>query len=296
MSAKALTGRDPPAAATRAGQLAISGVSEQSRSTANQPVRSSFLTCTAGETTPHFYHLGLDIKVRQYGIGKRKMNLVLPTSTLKGMDRKEKAEVDGPSLPMAAPGAIATTLKLHPPPTTEGSPEPFTATFATGANSLKSEAPVKGYQLDDSSLALINPLLGRAIAVHLQRSGILRPRGTGNFDAGKLGAPVTELQNTEIIGMKVHAYLRAKVNGQTLIREIVEGKVGKVILQKTYDDLKQAEPNVFTGEAAKLSGSMPLIPGVYQIHVLFQDPNEHDKGGGAISIQEVHCDGDPLYP
>jgi hypothetical protein len=194
---------------------------------------------------------------------------------------------------LAAKGKPPKFKQVIPPASQEGSPAPFEATFTGGGHSLKSERTVPGYQLDGSSASELNKLMGTTIAVHLQRTGVIRTTDTGNFRDSMLGMPQPGLSTTEMLGIKVYTFMRAKVDGAMGIREVIEGGLERIVSESVYNARKLAQPKVYSGP---LSGGMPLIPGVYQVYVLLHDPNETSEGRGQVSLQEVHCDGDPLFP
>lgn len=303
---------------SRADKLKESGEAEQSRPTAHEDVKGSSVSCVSGRRAsegssppispseppseddvkpppikPHYYHVGIDFAVRQYGIGKRDMLLKLPmyVPTVKSVGLLQKAAAS--TLPMLGKNAPADLKKITPPASLTGAPEPFVASLTQGANRLKVEPKVLGYALDGGASNMLNQLLGTAIAVHLQRTGIIKPNGTGNFRGHMLTPAAKGLETTEMLGLNLHAYLRAKVDGAVVIREIIQGKLGAVVSPADYDKRKLAEPKIYSDA---LCGSMPLIPGVYQVHVLLNDPTTDAEGAGGVSLAEIHCDGDCLFP
>lgn len=304
---------------SRADKLKESGDQEQARPTAHEDVKGSSVSCTSGRRAsqsppggtspgeppgedddqppppikPHYYHVGIDFGVSQYGIGTRDMLLKLPmyAPPLKSASPVQKAQ--NSSIPLRGKDAAPSPKTMSRPSSLTGAPQPFVVSLTNGANRLKVEPKVHGYALDGGANENLNKLLGTGIAVHLQRTGIIKPTGTGNFKGSMLGAPETGLQSTEMMGLNLAAYLRAKVDGAMVIREIVLGKIGAVISQTEYDKRKLAEPKVYSDAQC---GSMPLIPGIYQVHVLLEDTTTDSEGAGGVSVVEVHCDGDPLFP
>lgn len=289
---------------SRAQALKSSGKAEQARPTAHEPTDSPCASCRAArralkaplpEDEPRYVHAGMGFAVTQYGIGKRRMALKLPDFAHGDVTTGAPLQNGGAAskLPLAATNEAATPLKITSPDPDAGQPGPFTATLTGGGNALKIEPTVHGYQLDGKSSPALNQLIGKTLAIHIQRTGIIKPTGSGNFGGSMLGVPETSLQVTEMLGLKLFVYLRAKIGGKVEIRELIDGKIAAVISQTEYDKRKLAEPKVYSDA---FCGSMPVIPGIYQIHALLDDPNTDSEGNGAITLSEVHCDGDSLYP
>ena len=292
----------------RSEQLRQSGELEQGSATAHQKVGAATLSCETAHhalavsglpanepVKPQFFHVGVDFTVRQYGIGKRKIGLKLPAYVHASLSSNHAAYDSGAdtALPMAKASEPLTPLKIQPQASQTGSPEPFQARLSGGDNALKAQPTVMGYELVGKANKNLNALLGKSLAIHIQRSGILKPNGSGNFKGTMLGTPSADLATTEMLGMKLFVYLRAKVDGQVAIRELVDGKLGQVVPLTQYEQRKLMVAKEFSNN---FSGAMPLMPGVYQVHALLDDPGIDAKGAGAIVLAEVHCDGDCLYP
>lgn len=318
MSHQPLTNAESPTGGSRAANLAHSGEVEQARPTAHQDTKAMALACVTGarvagenlasgdkadepaaSTTPPpkeptYHYLGLGFAVRQYGIGTRKMNLKLPAFAHGAVKSAAPLQKDAASaLPMARPAQVPNPLIVWPPDTAQGAPTPFTADMTSGGGGLMAEPTVHGYQLHPVANANLNKLLGKTLAVHIQRSGILKPNGQGNFKGDMLAAPEGGLETTEMLGVKLFVYLQARIEGKVVIRELLDGEVKAVIDEDTYTKRKLAEPNTYSDA---LCGSMPMIPGVYQVHVLLHDAAVDSEGAGGLALSEVHCDGDCLYP
>ena len=290
----------------RSESLERAGEEEQSSATADQQVAEPSTTCpNAGQPqpaneaapAPTYYQLGLSFDLTQYGIGKRKLGVKIShfsndevtPKTAASLHRADLAD----SLPRGEPGT-RDPLKLQPPAGADGAPEPFLGEITEKEQRLKVGPAIKGYELVKGGSATLNALIGRTLAIHVQRSGILKPNGSGNFRGGMLGKPESGLNATEVVGIKLYVFLRAQVGTEaTEIRELVNGEIGQVVDQALYDKRKLIEKDAYKGHAH--GGNMPLVPGVYQIYVLFEDRTTGQPGSGGFELAEVHCDGDCLY-
>lgn len=288
----------------RSESLERAGEEEQSSATADQQAAEPSTTCPnagqpqpANEATPAptYYQLGLSFDLTQYGIGKRKLGVKISdfsngeVTSATGLQRADLAD----SLPRGEPGT-RDPLKLQPPAGTDGAPEPFLGEITEKKNRLKVGPAIKGYELVDGGADKLNGLIGRTLAIHVQRSGILKPNGSGNFRGTMLGKPESGLNATEVLGIKLYVFLRAQLGKEAAeIRELVDGKIGALVAQADYDKRKLILKDANKGHA--LGGDMPLIPGVYQIYVLLEDRSTGQPGSGGFELAEVHCDGDCLY-
>jgi hypothetical protein len=295
-----------PEGQPRSQRLSNAGQAEQQRPSAQQSLGSASLTCSSGEHAsqlqgtqppvlpprPHFHHVGLGFELQAYRIGARQRSLQLPARS-HGAAKTAQNFIDakGSKLPLAANPQTHHPKQLTPPGA--GDLDPFTGLLTSGAGKLKVEPTVMGYTRVGAAEGQLNDLLGRSIAVHLQRSGILKPSGSGNFKGSMLGKPEAGLNNTEMLALRIYTYVQAMVDGQEAIYAVLDGKLDKVVTRAFYDDRKLAVPNVY---ADSLCGAMPLIPGVYQVVVLLRDATLDQPGNGGFMLVEVHCDGDPLYP
>lgn len=258
--------------------------------TAGDPV----LPCDA---TPRkdYHYIGVGIALQQYPIGSRSEGLNLPAranSTVADMTVLNAAK-DSALVPANSSDKNPCPLKLYPPGTSLT--KAFLGEVTMGASRLIVESTVPGYQADGTENAWLNKLLGQSLGLHYQRSGILRPTGTGNFQGSFLGAQETGLNNTEMMGAKVYIYVRMELNGKQGIYEVVDGALNATAL--TEDEYKDRVLIINSRDNTpkiqyrdEYCGGMPLIPGVYQVHVLIES-----AGNGTVSLKEVYCDGDPLY-
>lgn len=293
-----------PNAPSRAQRLSNAGQAELQRPSAHHALAQPGLPCGSGEHAlppdspppvlpppPTYHHVGLGFELHQYAIGKRRLSLELP-ALVHGSATSAQSFIDakGTKLPLAPDAQTHDPKKLTPPG--PGDLDPFAARLTSGAGKLKVETTVDGYTRQGGGNANLNDLLGRSIAIHLQRSGILKPVGSGNFKGSMLGTPEAGLNNTEMMALKVFTFVQAMVDGQETIREVIDGKLDQVVTDKEYDERKLAVPLVYSDA---LCGSMPLIPGVYQVVVLLRDTTIDQPGSGGFVLKEVHCDGDPLY-
>ena len=284
--------------------LERAGESEQASPSADQQVAQPSTTCpnasqpqTVSEAppAPQYYQLGISLDVTQYGIGKRKLGLKLAdfaNSAVTSATSLQPATLSD-SLPAGEAGK-RDPLKIQPPAGNDAAPQPFVAEITEKQNRLKVSPAVEGYELVGGGAAGLNALLGRTLAVHVQRTGILKPNGSGNFKGTMLGVPESGLNATEVLGIKLYVFVRAQVDkkGTTEIRELVDGKIGAVVAQADYDKRKLMEPKPYNHN---LGGAMPLVPGVYQIYALLEDRSVGQPGSGGFELAEVHCDGDCLF-
>jgi hypothetical protein len=252
--------------------------------TGDKAINSPELPCN-GKPKKVWHHVGLGISVRQYDIGTRKQGLEMPAidnAGIKEMDVLHKTT--GNAFPIAGNGEVSV-LKMYPPDKGVG----FRATVTMGANSLREESGSKEntFHIDAKSCANLNSHLGRALAIHFSRSGVFSPYPS-EIGLTTLRNAEPGLSKTDMMGAKIFLYLRIALDGEAKaqIREIVNGKLfGNVIAPEEYEKRKLIQ----TPQAASdKGGAMPLIQGVYQLHVLF------DGAGGQFSVAEIHCDGDPL--
>lgn len=265
-------------------------------SKANQNADNSEQACPeSAAPAKHWYHVGLRFDVRQYNIKdaknpkERKLALELPVSANDPVSEAKKLnDLSGSEFPATKSNDNPRSpKKSYPVGADPDMPDAIQADL-TSQSKLKWENTVEGYQLDGKEASL-NECLGKAIAIHLKRTGTYTTVDTGNFKASTLGKRSTALQNTEKMGIKLFAYLKSKIGGKDGIYEIKDGAIGATVSQADYDKRKRIEDgNKFSD---KECGAMPLIPGVYQVHVLIAD-----AGVGAFSIEEVYCDGDCIYP
>lgn len=204
----------------------------------------------------------------------------------------------------AAPTAFASasvTAKVPEPPSLGhiypvGASPPTAARFEAGLTSasvLVPSAVDDGFLVEPGAPLLppgyreFNEYLGAALAVHVFRTHTFRPRDTGDFAWSKIER-VDVAAATEKFALKVYPYLKARLNGVLGIFPVGFGVISATPIDETeYNKRKLIEGDNFKSGECK---SMPLIPGVCQIHILIE------LSGGLFRTKEVYCDGDCIFP
>jgi len=263
--------------------------SREESPTGERKVEGPVMPCQAS-VTKSYHHLGFGLGFGQYPIDRREMALEVPVLNNPGVRNVEPVHAAAGN---AFEGSRTTdeprsAKKIYAPNAYPDNPSVFGAELAMGDNRLVVESGVLGYQLDGATNANLNEFLGKTLALHFSRSGVLRPTGTGNFEASYLGDQERYQNLTEMMGVKLFVYVRLELDGKMGIRELVDGKLKPDIL-----DLNEYRKRVIIQTDQyrdAMCGSMPLIPGLYQVHVLL-----NSEGGGAFSLLSAYCDGDPFY-
>lgn len=274
----------------KAQQLKMADQKLAASPTGDRKVDEPILPCQA-KPKKTYHHIGVGVSFRQYEITGRTGKLEVPARAnagVKDMEALNKASGSA-FVPANASDPNPSPLKLYIPGSSPGHEKDFAAETTTGASRLIVESAVQGYQLDGAANAKLNALMGKSLALHFQRSGILKPSGTGNFKGSFLHAQEKGLHTTEMMGLKLFVYARMELNGKLGIYEVVDGKLNGAALSPEVYEKRKLIRDIQYSDA--FCGGMPLIPGVYQIHVLLDS-----SGGGAFSLTEIHCDGDPIYP
>jgi hypothetical protein len=262
--------------------------------TGDRKVKSPALPCD-GKPKKFWHHLGMGFSVQQYDIGERKHGLQVPVLDNAGLKKVEPLhDAEDSAFEDAAPSCdvVLSPKKMYPPEDSQIAGRGFRSEVTMGANCIREESgdtPHKFY-LDSISSDKLNQHLGRTLAIHFLRSGVFAPHFT-ELGLQMLRTPEAEPMLTEMMGMKVFPFVRIALDGEATpqIREIVNGRlIGRIIPDKEYEDRKLIK----SPQASESGGAMPLIPGVYQIHALFEAGN---GSGFSLKLNELHCDGDPLY-
>jgi hypothetical protein len=273
---------------------------EQPRQDALQFVASDQIAKEQGgtrQTTPVkpcevqklYCHVGLRLAVCQFGIGERKLSLKLPV-----LAQGQATQME--SLNDLTASGFAPTQSSDDPPSPKklypiGNPDSplYVRADMTCATQLILESPAPGYHRGGQQGA-INEFLGKALAIHLLRTRTFK--ATTSWSSSIYDDARRELQAdpvaTEKMGIKVFAYLLAKVDGKVDIYEIKDGKLGGAVTDAQYKNRKYIAANQFTDGDA---GAMPLIPGVSQVHVLIDGTSD-----GFFGLKEIYCDGDRIFP
>jgi hypothetical protein len=267
-------------------KVAAKAAELQQSPTGDRKVTSPKLPCGA---TPKkvWHHLGLTLEVAQYDIDKRSMGLNLPS-----MDHPKPDTVDPlHELKSAAaelkPGGADDTslLKIRPPKAGQG----FLATLTTGGNALREESGCDSptLHLDGKACTTMNRVLGKALGIHIERTGVYSPFATER-GLWYLRNPEDKPMATEKLGLKLYVYLRLELGGAkpAKIYEVDKGLfTGTVVSDKDYEDRKFMRKLYGSTDSG---GAMPLMPGVYHVHVLLE------AAGADFHLVEAHCDGDRL--
>lgn len=259
----------------------------QASPSGDRKVTSPMLPCGA---TPKkvWHHVGLSLEVAQFDIGKRVQALSLPS--LNHPEPKKAVEPLHELKPGAGdllPGSEgdSSMLRIRPPAAGQG----FLATLSTGCNALREESGGEAptLHLDSKACASMNAVLGKALGIHIERTGVYAPYATER-GLWYLRNPEDKSMATEKLGLKLFVYLLVELNGAkpAKIYEVKQGKfTATVVEQATYDQRKLMNTTEFSSESG---GAMPLLPGAYQVHVLLE------AVGRDFRLVEAHCDGDPL--
>lgn len=281
-----------------AGETASSGSKSDNLDRANQDLLSdpnandkydgSEKYCPL-EKKKRYHHVGLRVAVCQYGIDRRKLSLKLPVvahGEAKGMESLHDLTTSG-FAPSQSSDNPPSPKKLYP----IGDPDSpvYVQADMTCATQLILESPAPGYH-QGSQQGALNEFLGKALAIHLFRTGTFKATTswTSSIYDDSRRVLVTGPLATEKMGIKVFAYLFADIGGKMGIYEIKNGTLGGEVTEAEYKKRKYIATNQFTDGDA---GAMPLIPGVYQVHVLLDGTSE-----GSFGLKEIYCDGDRIFP
>lgn len=236
-------------------------------------------------------HLGLWLQVDQYPVAGRETSVFL--TAVDNSKTKEAGDfhklTDSPYKTSSNVNALPEPPELntlYPIKNTAAPVRKFEAGVTTKAMLVKKTGD-QGYDVEETADASWNSRLGMSLAFHVRRTRTFRPTGSGNFDWKKIER-VEGPSATEKFGVKVFAYVKGKLYGKPGIYPIDNGKIAPAsIEEKEYTSRKLIEkPQYFDKECV----SMPLIPGVHQVHVLIEEK------GGSFRVTEVHCDGDRIFP
>jgi hypothetical protein len=238
------------------------------------------------EAKPRWHQVGLWTRVLQYRIQGRELTLQMPFRPNVGIAQADDLNDLGGS---EFGGAVDYQGSFVPKKGLRMQQGDYPLFPLTAATRLRCEDGATGYQGDGAD-DVLNKLLGQAAAIHLRRTLTYSTVSTGNFKRTTLGARAQGLENTEKMGFKLCAYLKAEIDGKVGIYEIKDGRIGGEVSPQTYDQRKRLEDGIHyaNGECV----GIPVIPGVYQLHVLMEAGAEEGK----FAIGEVYCDGDCIYP
>jgi len=266
--------------------------------TAECASEASIQTLPPTDHPDRIYYLGIGVSCRAFDMGKRKQGLGIGV-------RANESVKDAEILHDAKENAFETAdrredlisaKKLYPPDYPSGPHADWYCQVTAGKTGLGWNQARTLYAADPVPRLDLNQHLGRALALHFKRSRLLVPPVGGRiFDATAVTGPTDPVGNTELLGVKVFVFVDISLNDKPRIHEIIDGELGKKCLsQGAYDERKLiAEPVIKRG----YGGRQAIIPGVYQIYILLKlDPKapETDPNGG-FELQEMYCDGDPLY-
>ena len=246
------------------------------------PLRGNASNAQRGK---RYYHVGLRMQFSQYAVRGREMSLALPMHP--HFVPKETTSEDFHKLsnqtfePANSCDLVRDTLKVYPLDKCH-----FEADLAC-ATQLIAEDGQLGYAKGPQQTNL-NDFLGKAVALHLSRDKTFQVTSTGDFEAKNMQR-FDPLAKTEMLCMELHVYMMAKIDGAAdKIYQIIDGAIAGEITQTDYDKRKYMEEPLHKD---KEGGLMPYIPGVYQVHTLIAATQEGD-----FKLQEVHCDGDCIFP
>jgi hypothetical protein len=141
----------------------------------------------------------------------------------------------------------------------------------------------------DEKVQDLNDFLGQSVALHIARSKnyVMPPKG--HFKCTNLEkAQNSKIENTEMMCAKIFPFVKLTAADKSAIFAIVDGKVSTEVVKKAdYDEAKLIAKDSHNDPEG---GSMKLIPGVLQFHILIE-LNENE-----FQVTEVHCDGDCIFP
>lgn len=282
--------------ASRAERFNAAEQAERGRPGAHQPAPNASVDCVCPDEVErtHFY-LGLHWQVAQYQIGTRDLSLRIQTVPLPARDPEPFQKQGTAALPVSTAHWDMADVALHArtvSPPAESLGYEFNAVITHASQGLKSERLIPGYELESQAEPRLNALLGHALAFQVLRSLTVPHFGSGDFERECVGPPTTILRSTEIVGVQLLVFLRAKLNGRIEIRKMINGQIAGVVSQADYDREKRADVNRHDGEH---SGPLNLVPNAYTITVLVQDLEAQQPGRGQFELVEVYCDGDCLW-
>lgn len=258
---------------------------------------------------PDFY-LGLRFSVRQYPIIGRKWSLSLPVvehekakqvSEVEKLDNAEhrltiRHAKKPPLHPYDPRKYLPPDKNLYDLGNDRNNPDRIQASLTMNVPLVKdlkkgfrgvkdNEKTEKEIDAED-----LNDVLGQVVAIYVMRDHTYRYTDTGMFSCAKIGGLDSTLLVTEKLAIKLFAYVKTTIAGKTGIFEIKKGvvDVAKSLTKKEYDEFKLIKVDQFHSPAC---GSMPLIPGIMQVHVLIEQ-TDSDK----FILNEVYCDGDRVFP
>jgi hypothetical protein len=281
---------------TRLARFDAAEQAERSRPTADRSADKPAIDCVCPDEVKrtHFY-LGVHFRMSQFQIGTRDLSLRIQTLPVPARNAEPFQKVGSPALPVAREhwdmdrlAEKATTVS----PPAHSSGHLFDAVLTHSVEGLKSEVLIDGYEVEGVAEPRLNAVLGYALAFHVLRSMTIPHFGSGDFERECIGPPNPKLAPTEIVGVQLLFFLKAKLNGQVVIRKIVNGRIGGVVGEQEYTREKLAEVNRHTGEHC---GGLFLVPNAYTVTVLVQDRGTEEPGYGRFELVEVYCDGDCLH-
>lgn len=262
----------------------------QNSPTADSPADGASVPCPSDEPFFKFLHLAVDFVLEQYFITGRKLGLLLavvPNDNFKAADGFHRLQDDAYKESEYEKQPPEAQSPWHIYYSGDGAKGPFgyraelTTSFA-----LIKERGVEGYRKGNFD-TYFNNYLGQSLAVHVTRTKTFKNENSGNFhcsDMRLVKSPVA----TEKMAMKIFTYVKMNLNERQGIYEVVNGQYSdKAIDEQEYYKRKVIADDQYQDDECI---SMPLIPGVYQVHVLIEE------SGDSFVMKEVYCDGDCIYP
>lgn len=295
---QALSGADRVEAFDRAEQT------ERDRPTANRSTDQSSVDCVCpDEVKLAWFYFGAHFRMSQYQIGVRQLSTSIHALPQPPTHEQPFKAVHGNNhLPVAARhwelAEVAAQAKGFSPPTLSDGFQ-FDAVLTLQRQSLRSEPRINGYTQDATAEPRLNNLLGYAYSTHVLRDMVVPHRSSGDFTRSCVSTPTKKLEPTEMMGVQLLYFVRARVDGRIQIRQVRNGQLGGEVTKAHYDDVKLA--NVLAAPMANADGDRPesgdlgIVPGIYTITVLVEDAGTESQGTGGFRLVEAYCDGDCLY-
>jgi len=273
--------------------------------TAECASEASIQTLPQEDHPDRVYYLGIGVSCRSFDMGERKQGLGIGVRANRSVEDAEKLyELQENAFETADRREdVISAKKLYPPDHPSGPHADWYCQVTAGETGLGWDQSRTQYEARPVPNRDLNRHLGRALALHFKRSRRLVPPpedpdpivGGQIFDATAVTGPTGLAGNTELLGVKVFAFVDISLNDKPDIHEVIDGSLDKKRLsQRAYDERKLiAEYVIHRG----YGGRQAIIPGVYQIYILLKlapKAPENDPNGG-FQLQEMYCDGDPLY-
>jgi|GEM_PF-4372432 len=275
---------------SKAGKLEAANRELQNSPAADSPADGRYLLCPSEEPFFRLIHLAIDFVLEQYFIAGRKLGLhlaVVPNDNFKEADSFHKLQENAfkKSENEKQPPEAQSPMQKYYSGDGDDGPFAYRAELTT-SYALKKERGVEGYRKGNSD-TYFNNYLGQSLAVHVTRTKTFKNENSGNFhcaDMRRVDSPAA----TEKMAMKIFVYVKANINDKRGIYEVVNGQFS----DKAIDDGEYYKRKVIADDQYqdKECQSMPLIPGVCQVHAFIEE------SGDSFVLKEVYCDGDCIHP